>query len=78
MEAILEARRHIDNAKGFLSNNAKKKTACTAIVSMLKLPAIPHTQVFYWLLMNYWEKKRRKKERVSNGTRKNYQVLIKK
>lgn len=25
MEAILEARRHIDNAKGFLSNNAKKE-----------------------------------------------------
>lgn len=25
MEAISEARRHIDNAKGFLSNNAKKE-----------------------------------------------------
>ena len=25
MEAILEARRHIDNAKSFLSNNAKKE-----------------------------------------------------
>ena len=25
MEAIIEARRHIDNAKGFLSNNAKKQ-----------------------------------------------------
>ena len=25
MEAILEARRHIDNAKGFLSNNAGKE-----------------------------------------------------
>ncbi|MCE7043059.1 DUF5618 family protein [Dyadobacter sp. CY312] len=25
MEAISEARRHIDNAKGFLSNNAKKQ-----------------------------------------------------
>ena len=25
MEAILEARRHIDNAKNFLSNNAKKE-----------------------------------------------------
>jgi HEPN domain-containing protein len=24
MEAIIEARRHIDNAKGFLSNNGKK------------------------------------------------------
>ena len=25
MEAVTEARRHIDNAKGFLSNNAKKQ-----------------------------------------------------
>lgn len=25
MDAILEARRHIDNAKGFLSNNARKE-----------------------------------------------------
>ena len=25
MEAIIEARRHIDNAKGFLNNNAKKE-----------------------------------------------------
>lgn len=25
MEAIIEARRHIDNAKGFLSNNANKE-----------------------------------------------------
>jgi len=25
MEAILEAKRHIDNAKGFLSKNAKKE-----------------------------------------------------
>ena len=64
MESITEARRHIDNAKGFLKNNARKQDGLFQDVKYVKIAG--HTAYTGILLaLNELLREKRKKTRKS-------------
>ncbi|MEO6283248.1 MAG: DUF5618 family protein [Dyadobacter sp.] len=65
MEEISEARRHIDNAKGFLSNNAKKQDGLYRDAKYVKIAGhAAYTGVLLALNELFGEKKKRTRKSV--------------
>jgi hypothetical protein len=65
MEAITEARRHIDNAKGFLKNNAKKEVGLYRGSKYVKIAGLTaYTGVLVALDELLTEKKKKTKKSV--------------
>ena len=77
MEAILETRRHIDNAKGFLSNNAGREDGLYRDRKYVKIAGHTAYTGILLALDELLNEKRKRPEKVSNGIRRNYQESIK-
>ncbi len=78
MDAILEAKRHIDNAKSFLSNNAKKEDGFYQDRKYIKIAGHTAYTGILLALDELLKEKRRKPEKVLNGIKRNYPGLIQK